>query len=86
MILGGTLLGGWGSGRGGWGLRDNLAIKIFLALDLKNQIGHFPARFPGDDDRSASCVGVDGRRVVADDGAARGRPRPLGQALLRRDR
>ena len=33
VILGGTLLGGWGSGRGGWGLRDKLALKkIFVAF------------------------------------------------------
>ena len=33
VILGGTLLGGWGSGRGGWGLRDKLALKkIFGAF------------------------------------------------------
>ena len=47
----------------------------------------FPARLPRDDDGSPGGVGVDGRRVVADDGAARGRPVLLGDVLFRaRDR
>ena len=44
---------------------------------------HLPVGLPGDDDGPPSGVGVDGRRVVADDGAARRRPRLLGQVLLR---
>ena len=60
--------------------------KLFPENPINEFAVHFPARLPRDDDGSPGGVGVDGRRVVADDGAARGRPRLLRDVLRVRDR